>query len=247
MSCLVCGHQKVHKSIEPSKIENIDQDLVDEANYGDSESCYILSQILLEEPEHYNPELGEYYLSKSAESGFGEAILYYSKQLHIGTKIRKSDTKAKKYLKSAIKKGIPKSAKQLSKLYFDLNKNKKGVKVLKKSVKNNDTDSMIYLSKLYQEGTIVEQNNAHAIELLTKAHQKENQRATYLLAEAYRQGQICLKNLKKAADLHRENAKKGDKDSLYSYAEMLENGEGVEKNLEEAIKYYELAAKNDNH
>ena len=135
--CCLFGHQKVKPSIEPNSIPNVPDEIVEKANEGDGKSCLELSKLLIDN-ENY-PKLSEYYLNKSIDAGFSEAYIYYAQILLSGGVIEKDGKKAEKFLKSAVKKNIPIAPSLLAEFYFDTNQPKKGLKILTKSVKKNNT------------------------------------------------------------------------------------------------------------
>ncbi|KAK8896627.1 hypothetical protein M9Y10_014539 [Tritrichomonas musculus] len=245
--CCLFGHQKVKPSSEPTSIPNIQDEIVERANEGDGEYCFELSKLLIDNES--NPKLGEYYLNKSIDAGFSEAYIYYAQILFSGKAIQKDDKKAKKYLNLAVKKNIPIAPSLLAEFYFDTNQPKKGLKILTKSVKNNNTKSMIYLSNLYQDGIIIKRDYNEAVKQLENAYLNGDEEATYQYAEALRKGEICDKNSERSFELHRENISNTDYmyiPSVFSLAEMYRKGEGTEKNLPESARLYKIAADANN-
>ena len=145
--CCGCKAQKVYPDNDFNKLDDMNQKLVRSADNDDPESCYNLGKNLIEGQYGFPVmlNLGENYLLKAVKKDHVEALIYYSQVLQDGNKIPKNEKKAKKYLERAAKKGSSIAHVRLGQFYLDSNESKKAVKELKKGVKQNNSEAMIYI------------------------------------------------------------------------------------------------------
>lgn len=110
-----------------------------------------------------------------------------------------------------------------------------------KAVKQGDTDAMINLGNMYQNGDGVPQDYAKAKELLETAANKGVAMAQYNMGIMYEYGKGIPKNYTKAIEWYKKAANQGDGDSYNKLGIQYKYGKDVPKNDTKAKEYFKQA------
>lgn len=102
--------------------------------------------------------------------------------------------------------------------------------------------AQFYLGTLYEDGELLDHDQALSIKWLTEAANQNYPPAMNRLGAAYAVGRGVPEDDARGADLYRRAADLGDARAMLNYARALEQGVGVDKNTGAAIAYYRRAA-----
>lgn len=121
----------------------------------------------------------------------------------------------------------------------------KALYLYRKGAALGDSEAMMAIANMYNDGKGIEQDNNQALMWLKKAVDKNNIRAILTLAFIYLDGaeDLCIeKNISQAISLLKKAAKLGSTEAMNNIGFMYYNGEGVNQDKQEAKKWYEESA-----
>lgn len=229
--------------------------LKDLADAGDTEACYKLGCLLMDNP---NPSLIELqnaavYLRKAATTGNSDAQYRCGVILEKGLGYPPDPRKAVYFYKQAADQGHTEALYHFGMCLMT------GLGVPSKSPENANKyfraaadmghlQSQLNLAYDYDNGIGFPNNTASQQQALHYYKLASAQNSTIALcnlgymAQEGRGMPGCVPNLPMAAECYRKAAMLNDPIGMYNYAVILQNGYGVEKNVVEAARYYKLAA-----
>ncbi len=171
----------------------------------------------------------------------GKTYLAYMYQYGLGSE--KDETFAKELYEEVVKSGLNLAQYFYGKFLIEGEQKdyEQGIKFLKKSAKQKNTDAMLYLANIYIEGKIKEKSFVKGKKWLENAANEGASQALYLLGKIYFEGKEVLQNYTKAFDYILHSAKLNNKEAQKLLSLMYKNGYGVRKNLGEGEMWANLS------
>lgn len=120
----------------------------------------------------------------------------------------------------------------------------KAVDKWREMAKNGNTDAMVQIAKLYEEGDVVELDKEEAVNWYRKGADNGNEIAQFKLASCYHRGEGIEEDQEESAKWMKKVAEK-TKNGEYQWVmgRYYQEGWGVQKDSVEAVKWFARAAK----
>lgn len=172
-----------------------------------------------------------------------QAMVYLAYMYQYGLGIEKNEAMSKNLFEKAIRKGSSLGQYYYGKFLIEasIKDYEQGIKYLKKSAKQKNTDAQIYLAKLYLEGKVVDKSFNTARKWYEIAIEEGSGQGYYELGKIYFDGKEVLQNYTKAFDYLYKGAKLGNREAQALLAHLYENGYGVKKDMGEALMWKNLS------
>ena len=113
------------------------------------------------------------------------------------------------------------------------------------AAQTGDSDAMVQLGLMYQNGEEVKKNPEYAFKLFLNAAAQGAKEGQNQLGCCYHDGIGTVVNKEKALYWFTKAAEQGDTDAQIHMGDMYSSGDGIPKDLDKAIKWYKKAIKSD--
>ena len=219
-----------------------EQDLLKEANLGNSEAQYKMGKCLDDKKEY--TQAFEWY-SKAAAQGFApaECIIGYYYKNGMGVE---NTAKAFEWWSKAAAQGFAKAEYNVGTCYENgtgVEKNiTKAFEWWSKAAAQGFAQAEYNVGVCYENGMGVEKNTAKAFEWYSKAAVQGFALAEYNVGVCYEYGTGVEKNTVEAFEWYSKAAAQGFAQAECAIGYYYENGMGVEKNIAKAFEWYSKAA-----
>jgi TPR repeat protein/predicted Ser/Thr protein kinase len=171
------------------------------------------------------------------------ASTYLAYLYQYGLGVEKNEALAKTLYEKVIKKGFSTAQYYYGRFLIEASSKdyELGIKYLKKSAKQKNTDAQLYLAKLFLEGKVVIKSFTNAKKWYEIAINEGSSQGLYEMGRIYFEGKEVLQNYKKAFAYTYQGAKLGNKDAQSFLGYLYENGYGTKKDMGEALMWKNLA------
>ncbi len=172
-----------------------------------------------------------------------QAKTYLAHMYQYGLGLNKDENYAKELYEEVVKSGFSLAQYFYGKLLIEGEQKdyEQGIKYLKKSAKQKNTEAMLYLANIYIEGKIIEKSFVKGKKWLESAANEGDSKGLYELGKIYFEGKEVLQNYTKAFDYILHSAKLNNKDGQKLLSIMYKNGYGVKKDFGEGEMWANLS------
>ena len=118
----------------------------------------------------------------------------------------------------------------------------KALKYYRIAAERGNTDALVNLGYMYNNGIGVTQDYSEAVKWYRKAAEQGLARGQYNLGVMYERGYGVTQDKAEAVKWYRKAAEQGHADGQYNLGVMYKNGYGVTQDYSEAVKWYRKAA-----
>ena len=220
-----------------------EQDLLKEANLGNSEAQYKMGKCLDDKKEY--TQAFEWY-SKAAAQGLAQAEYSVGVCYDLGTGVEKNTTKAFEWWSKAAAQGFAKAEYNVGVCYdhgMGVEKNTaKAFEWYSKAAVQGLANAEYAIGYCYEHGMGVEKNTAKAFEWYSKAATQGFAKAEHVIGYCYENGMGIEKNTAKAFEWYSKAAVQGLAQAERAIGYCYDYGMGVEKNTAKAFEWYSKAA-----